>query len=33
VHIGKLRRKLDGPGEPVLIQSVRGQGFLLTPDA
>jgi two-component system, OmpR family, response regulator len=32
VHIGKLRRKLDGPGEPPLIQSVRGQGFVLTPD-
>jgi two-component system OmpR family response regulator len=33
VHIGKLRRKLDGPGEPPLIQSVRGQGFVLAPDA
>ncbi|HEY4045043.1 MAG TPA: response regulator transcription factor [Rhodopila sp.] len=33
VHIGKLRRKLGGPGEPPLIQNVRGQGFILTPDA
>ncbi len=33
VHIGKLRRKLDGPSEPALIHSVRGQGFILTPDA
>jgi two-component system OmpR family response regulator len=33
VHIGKLRRKLDGPGEMPLIHSVRGQGFVLTPDA
>jgi two-component system, OmpR family, response regulator len=32
VHIGKLRRKLDGPGEPPLIQSVRGQGFVLLRD-
>jgi len=33
VHIGKLRRKLDGPGEPPLIHSVRGEGFVLSPDA
>jgi two-component system OmpR family response regulator len=33
VHIGKLRRKLDAPGEPPLIQSQRGQGFVLSPDA
>jgi two-component system, OmpR family, response regulator len=33
VHIGKLRRKLDGPGESPLIQSVRGQGFVLLRDA
>jgi two-component system OmpR family response regulator len=33
VHIGKLRRKLDGPGESPLIQSVRGQGFVLVRDA
>lgn len=28
VHIGRLRRKLDGPGEAPLIQSVRGAGFI-----
>jgi two-component system OmpR family response regulator len=29
VHMGKLRRKLDAPGDEPLIQSVRGTGFLL----
>ena len=29
VHIGKLRRKIDGPGEPPMIHSVRGAGFTL----
>lgn len=29
VHIGKLRRKIDAPGEPPLIQSIRGAGFTL----
>lgn len=29
VHIGKVRRKVDGPGETPLIQSVRGKGFKL----
>ena len=33
VHVGKLRRKLDAPGEPPLIISVRGQGFIFSPDA
>lgn len=33
VHIGRLRHKLDGPGEPSLIQNVRGVGFVFTPDA
>lgn len=33
VHIGRLRHKLDGPGEPGLIQNVRGVGFVLCPDA
>ncbi len=33
VHIGKLRRKIDGPGEAGLIHSVRGQGFIFSPDA
>jgi two-component system OmpR family response regulator len=27
VHIGKLRRKVDAPGEAPLIHSVRGAGF------
>jgi len=31
VHIGKLRRKIDGPDELPMIQSVRGAGFLLGP--
>jgi len=30
VHIGKLRRKVDVPNEPVLIRGVRGIGFMLT---
>ncbi len=29
VHIGKLRRKIDAPGEPPLVQSIRGAGFVL----
>lgn len=29
VHLGKLRRKVDGPGEPALIHTVRGTGFVL----
>ena len=29
VHISKLRRKVDGPGQPALIQTVRGRGFRL----
>lgn len=33
VHIGRLRHKLDGPGEPSLIQNVRGVGFVFFPDA
>ncbi|SFH08920.1 two-component system, OmpR family, response regulator [Methylobacterium gossipiicola] len=32
VHVGRLRKKLDGPGESVLIHNVRGEGFTLTPD-
>ncbi len=30
VHLGKLRRKIDVPGEPSLIQSVRGAGFIFS---
>ena len=29
VHIGRLRRKIDAPGEPPTILSVRGAGFML----
>lgn len=29
VHIGKLRRKVDAPGEAPLIHSIRGAGFML----
>ncbi|MGI3902948.1 MAG: response regulator transcription factor [Janthinobacterium lividum] len=29
VHIGKLRRKIDGAGDPMLIHTVRGTGFVL----
>ncbi|MDF0487530.1 response regulator transcription factor [Sphingomonas sp. H39-1-10] len=28
VHIGRLRRKVDGEGEPQLIRNVRGQGYI-----
>jgi DNA-binding winged helix-turn-helix (wHTH) protein len=30
VHIGRLRRKLDGTNEPAMIRSVRGGGFILS---
>ncbi len=29
VHIGKLRRKIDGPGETPMIESIFGSGFIL----
>jgi two-component system OmpR family response regulator len=29
VHVGKLRKKIDAPGEPPMVQSVRGSGFML----
>ena len=29
VHMGRLRRKVDGPGEAPMIHSVRGTGFSL----
>jgi two-component system OmpR family response regulator len=29
VYLGKLRRKVDGPGEPPMIRNVRGAGFIL----
>ena len=29
VHVGRLRRKLDGAGEPPLLHAVRGVGYRL----
>jgi len=29
VHIGKLRHKIDGPGETPLLRRIRNQGFIL----
>jgi two-component system OmpR family response regulator len=29
VHMGKLRRKVDGPKEAPMIRTVRGAGFIL----
>lgn len=29
VHMGRLRHKIDGPGEPQMIHNVRGSGFIL----
>ena len=29
VHMGRLRRKVDGNGEPPLIRNIRGQGYVL----
>jgi DNA-binding winged helix-turn-helix (wHTH) protein len=29
VHMGLLRRKVDGPDEPPMIRSVRGAGFVM----
>jgi DNA-binding response OmpR family regulator len=30
VHMGRLRRKVDGPNEAPMIRNVRGVGFVLT---
>ena len=30
VHMGRLRRKVDGPNEPQMIRNVRGAGFVLS---
>jgi len=32
VHIGKVRRKVDAPGESPMIRGVRGAGFMLVSD-
>ena len=29
VHIGRLRRKVDSPGLPALIHTIRGSGYML----
>jgi DNA-binding response OmpR family regulator len=29
VHMGRLRRKLNGPNEAPMIRTVRGAGFIL----
>jgi two-component system OmpR family response regulator len=29
VHMGRLRRKVDGPNDPQMIHNVRGAGFIL----
>ena len=29
VYVGYLRRKVDGPGEAAMIQTVRGVGYKL----
>ncbi|WP_243042676.1 response regulator transcription factor [Dyella sedimenti] len=29
VHIGRLRRKIDGVGQPALIHTVRGTGYMI----
>ncbi|MGN6478817.1 response regulator transcription factor [Luteibacter sp.] len=31
VHIGRLRRKIDGAGQVPLIRTVRGSGYVLAP--
>ncbi|MBB5885030.1 DNA-binding response regulator [Xanthomonas sp. LMG 8992] len=31
VHIGRLRRKIDGNGQPPLIRTMRGSGYVLGP--
>ena len=33
VHLGRLRRKLDRPGLPPLIHTVRGSGYALNAPA
>ena len=29
VHMGRLRRKIDGPQDPPMIANVRDKGFIL----
>jgi DNA-binding response OmpR family regulator len=30
VHMGRLRRKIDGPNDDPMIRNVRGVGFVLS---
>lgn len=30
VHVSRLRRKIDGPGETPLLRTVRGAGYMMT---
>ena len=32
VYVGYLRRKIDGPGEPRLLHTIRGAGYTLRPE-
>jgi DNA-binding response OmpR family regulator len=32
VYVGYLRRKVDAPGEPRLLRTVRGAGYALRAD-
>ena len=29
VHVGNLRRKIDGPNQPALLQTIRGAGYVI----
>jgi DNA-binding response OmpR family regulator len=33
VYVARLRKKVDGPGEPAFIETVRGAGYRLAPPA
>jgi two-component system OmpR family response regulator len=33
VHVSRLRRKIEQEGQPELLQTVRGAGYRLGPDA
>ena len=33
VHVGRLRRKVDGPGQDHLVETIRGAGYRLRADA
>jgi two-component system OmpR family response regulator len=29
VHVARMRKQIDGPGEPPLLRTVRGSGYVL----